>query len=89
MKEKLEELHVVTETEIKFNFKDLEVKINNNVGYANKLLDYQGRWSFTLIFPACPAFNIGIGFKFSLSLELKFGVSISVKFFKLMDLILY
>lgn len=32
MKEKLEELHVVTETEIKFNFKDLEVKINNNFG---------------------------------------------------------
>ena len=34
MEEKLEDLHVVTETEIKFNFKDLEIEINNNVGYA-------------------------------------------------------
>ncbi len=31
MKENLEDLHVVTENEIKFNFKD------NIVGYANKL----------------------------------------------------
>lgn len=42
MKEKLEELHVVTETEIKFNFKDLEVKINNNVGINYWIIKVDG-----------------------------------------------
>ena len=77
LKQKMADLGLKAETEIKFNLENWsEISINNNFVWELKK-EIKAGWQHPFCFPAVPIFQIRVGFKYSVYFRLSIGLQVT------------
>lgn len=77
LKQKMADLGLKAETEIKFNLENWsEISINNNFAWELKK-EIKAGWQHPFCFPAVPIFQIRVGFKYSVYFRFSIGLQVT------------
>ena len=79
LQKKMEELHIASESEITFSFKERKFALSTKVGWEYEKSVKFG-WQFPFTFPSVPCIQVRIGIKIQLGFTIGIGIQIDIKY---------